>query len=282
LNTLVQLEATKASSAAQTKLIESLEEQIKTLENHVAASKDSIEALKASHTSDSAEAVAAASLEHEALLKAQENFAAIQKEIDAVKEAHTAALDEAHQKLRVSEEKLESVHQLEQQIAELQKEKEESANKVSELEVEILELKESQEGVGDEREASAAKVTALEEELSKVKASVEKALEERSALEVRHAEERDQTRDQHDEAIRKASEDHAAALAQLESLRADLSAATAAHEDTKVASQAAADAHLGALEELEKKHQNTENRLSEQIKTISAELAVLLFSFFIL
>jgi hypothetical protein len=43
----------------------------------------------------------------------------------------------------------------------------------------------------------------------------------------------------------------------------------------------AADAHLQALEELEKKHQNAENELSEQMKTISAELAVLFSSFFI-
>lgn len=149
--------------------------QIQALDDELAPLRENLEGLKAN-----SEASAAASVEHEALLKAQADFATIQEEITALQASHTAALEEASSKVKGLEEELKektsTLDALSAQIAELKTEKEETANKVSELEIEILELKEGQESAEEERSSAAQKTKALEDELATAIAATQKVL----------------------------------------------------------------------------------------------------------
>lgn len=155
------------------------QQQIQALDDELAPLKENLESLKASHAVSS-DASVAASVEHEALLKAQADFATIQEEINALQSSHTTALEEALDKARALEEELRektsTLEDLSTQVEALKNERAETANKVSELEIEILELKEGQESAEEDRSTAAQKTKALEEELATAIAATQKVL----------------------------------------------------------------------------------------------------------
>ncbi len=86
--------------------------------------------------------------------------------MEELRNSHALALAEAQDKIAELEVQAAKVAALEALSASLQEEKEDSANKVSELEIEILELRESQESFDEERELSLTKLEALRDDLA--------------------------------------------------------------------------------------------------------------------
>ncbi|RDB28486.1 hypothetical protein Hypma_015670 [Hypsizygus marmoreus] len=263
------LEAAKASSVTQAGFVESLRTQIQTLEAEVLSSKEALDSFRASASS---EAVTVASTEHEALLKAQAEYQAIAAGAEALKVTHAAALQELEAKVRDLEAKAALVEELNAQVSALKAEKEENSSKLSELEIEILELKESQETIEDERDRSSAHAKALEEDLFKASAATQQALDEVKAKEKDFAAQVEQIQSDHAAAIEAASEEQARVVASLEALKAELASALAAHEQTKADALAAVEDYTRKLEEAEQAYLSKQSELSNEIKRIALEL----------
>ncbi|KAH7870750.1 uncharacterized protein C8R40DRAFT_1162989 [Lentinula edodes] len=263
-----QEEAVSKLAAVQEELVQTLQEQIQTQGNDLALLKVNV--------SQSAEDSQAASLEHEALLKAQADFSAIQEETAALKVAHNTALEEVLAKSHAVEEGLKektiSFEALVAQIAEMKAEKEENANKVSELEIEILELKESQETAEDERSTFALKIQALEEELAKAHAAAQGIEDDYKAKEAESSARAEQISASHENAVQAATQAQAELVTQLETLKAALNEAKADNEHARAEASASTDAHSAALQEAEQNYLNKQSEMSAEIQRITAEL----------
>lgn len=244
------------------------------MEVEVTAAKSNLEALKASQDSASSDAALAASVEHDALVKAQTDFADIAVETEALKAAHAQALEEATSKLQVLEAKAARVETLEAEITSLKSEKEDTANKLSELEIEILELRESQETAEDEHTQALARLKSLEEQLSAATVATEQAIEEAKSKEESHSRAVEDLNELHEEALQAASEEQAKVAAQLDALKVDLAEALAAREQAKADRVTAEENHARQVQEAEKEYLNKQSELSEQIQKITAELEV--------
>ncbi|GAW06032.1 Laminin-like protein epi-1 [Lentinula edodes] len=263
-----ELENARSSLVLQQELVQTLQEQIQTQGNDLALLKVNV--------SQSAEDSQAASLEHEALLKAQADFSAIQEETAALKVAHNTALEEVLAKSHAVEEGLKektiSFEALVAQIAEMKAEKEENANKVSELEIEILELKESQETAEDERSTFALKIQALEEELAKAHAAAQGIEDDYKAKEAESSARAEQISASHENAVQAATQAQAELVTQLETLKAALNEAKADNEHARAEASASTDAHSAALQEAEQNYLNKQSEMSAEIQRITAEL----------
>ncbi|KAJ3904190.1 hypothetical protein F5879DRAFT_956279 [Lentinula edodes] len=263
-----ELENARSSLVLQQELVQTLQEQIQTQGNDLALLKVNV--------SQSAEDSQAASLEHEALLKAQADFSAIQEETAALKAAHSTALEEVLAESHAVEEELKektiSFEALVAQIAEMKAEKEENANKVSELEIEILELKESQETAEDERSTFALKIQALEEELAKAHAAAQGIEDDYKAKEAESSARAEQISASHENAVQAATQAQAELVTQLETLKAALNEAKADNEHARAEASASTDAHSAALQEAEQNYLNKQSEMSAEIQRITAEL----------
>ncbi|KAJ7630802.1 hypothetical protein FB45DRAFT_867140 [Roridomyces roridus] len=258
------LAAAKTATVTQKELIETLQSQIQTLEAEVTASKESLESFRAAN-SNADEAAVAAAVEHEALIKAQADFSQISVEIEALKTAHAQALEEVQAKVEAAEGRAALAESLEAQLAALRAEKEEAVAKLSEFEVEVLELKESQETAEEERAKTAAQIATLEQQLSEALVAAQKANDDALAKEGEYTSQADATKASHTTELATLSEAHAAATSQLEALKAELEAAVAAHS-------AAGEEHARALGEAEEGHSRKQAELTEEMKRIATEL----------
>lgn len=267
-----ELEDARTATLSQTELVASLQGQIQELEADVAKSKDSIKTLKDATTAATSDAALATSVEHEALLKAQAAFAAIQIELEELRESHALALVEAQAKIAELEVQVVKVAALEALSASLQEEKEESANKVSELEIEILELKESQESFDEERELSLTKLQVLQNDLAAATAAAEKANSYAQAKEAEYASSTKTVKEEHENALKAATEEQSKVLVQLDSLKNELAAALSTHETLKNEALKTAETHSHALDEAEQRYLARQSELSEEIDKITAEL----------
>ena len=237
-----------------------------------------MDALRAANES-AAVAAAAAAVEHGALIKAKADLDAIQLEAEALRTSQAQAIDAANLKIRDLESKAARVEVLQAELEELKKEKEENATKLSELEVEILELKENQESAEDERGKSLLRIKEMEEELSKAISATQKVVEEAKVKAEESASATEALKTKHGEQLKAAVEEHAAIVARLEALQADLAGAQAAHEQAQADALAAAESHARKLEEAENIHLGKQNDLHAEIKRITAELEVFLLFF---
>ncbi|KAK0464960.1 uncharacterized protein EV420DRAFT_1301516 [Desarmillaria tabescens] len=267
-----ELEDARAATLAQTEFVASLQEQIKELEAEVAKTKDNIKALKDATTAATSEAALAASVEHDALLEAQEDLAAIQAELGELKKSHALALAEAMGKNGELEVQVAKVDALEALCTSLQQEKEESANRVSELEIEVLELNESQESFDEERELSLNKLKALQDELAAATAAAEKANSYVQAKEAEYISTAETVKVEHENALKAAAEEQSKVLAQLDSLKNELATALSTHETLKNEALKTAETHSRALDEAEQRYIARQSELSEEIDKITAEL----------
>jgi predicted nucleic acid-binding Zn-ribbon protein len=152
----------------------------------LSSSKETVEVLEKSVATAASSAAEAASVERDALLKAQADFKALSEEAEALKVSHTMALEDSMSKIAELRETSSVTATLEAQIASLKAEKEESANKLSELEIEILELKETQEGLEDARDTLQKRIATLEDDLATGAVTSGLAAEVASNKEVEH------------------------------------------------------------------------------------------------
>ena len=270
----MQLGAANTACTTQAELIQKLEAQIHTLETEVKATKENLDTLQSSHVSASSEAAAAAQVDRDALAKARTDLEATTAETEALKAAHSAALEDVAAKLNEQRDKAANVETLEKELADLKTEKEETANKLSELEIEILELKESQDKAEDEHGKSLSRVKSLEEELATAVAATQQAANAATAKDSEHLQLAADVKNKHDQELKVLTDEHAKVMAHLDNLKEVLAASQAAHEHAKADAQSATEDHARQLSEAEQHHLTKQAELTAQIQKISAELEV--------
>jgi predicted nucleic acid-binding Zn-ribbon protein len=152
-------------------------------------------------------------------------------------------------------------------LKDLRAEKEDAVAKLSEIEVEVLELKESQETVEDDRAKTAARIAALEKELSDAVAATQQAIDNALAKEAEHVSQADGLKASHESELKAITDAHTETTSQLEKLKAELEAALATH-------QAATEEHGRKLGEAEDGYVKKQTELSDEIRRITTELEV--------
>ncbi|KAF8973876.1 hypothetical protein BDZ97DRAFT_1912331 [Flammula alnicola] len=252
----IELKDTNASAAAHNDVVAKLQGQIQELEAALSLSKEKAELLETNGAATSASALEAASIEHEALLKAQADFQAISEEAEALKAAHTKGQQDSQSQIAELQEKLAATESLEAQLTSLKAEKDENANKLSELEIEILELKESQDGL-----KTPGIIFNGELPFWKMNWARQLRLPKLDELVTTHQKELEA------EAAR-----YAEIVASLEALKAQHSETLAAHEQSKQEVLDKEEEHATKLAELEEIHAAKQEALSVEIDKITKEL----------
>jgi len=268
---MLKLEAAKPAAATQSELVQTLQSRIDELEAAAISSKESIELLEKNNAAAISEA---ASVEHEALLKAQADFKAISEEVEALRSTHSQALQDSGTQIEQLRAKVAETEVLAAQLASLKAEKEENANKLSELEIEVLELKETQEELEDGRDKLQQKILLLEEQLAEVTTAGTVAAEEAITKDKQHAEQLASLAQEHQKVLEENSARQAELNTALESLKNQLSDVSAAKEQAEKDLLDKENIHAGKLEELEHTYANQRVALEADIKRISKELQV--------
>lgn len=236
--------------------------------------KENLDVLRASSKEATSDFASAAAVEHEALLKAQADLQAIKSEVQKLTADHAQVLETAQQQIQALKDQAVTAESLAAQVEELNKANEEKATKVSELEIEILEIKEDQETAGDEYTKTLARIKSLEEELAAATAAVHAAAEAAKAKEEEFGVASTSASQAHSDELSKANAEYSTLLSQLKALEGELAAAIAVNEQAKVDTQAAADEHQALLAEATDLHLEKEQALTEEIQKITAELEV--------
>lgn len=247
-----------------------MREQIKALEAKVDESGNTLEAFRANHANDS-DIIAA---DRKALVEAKANIETMKTETSALKAAQAEALDAATAKISALELQVSRAEALATEIDTLRAEKERTSNKLSELEVEILELKEAQDLAEGERGDYKTQIDSLREEVATAATATKNAVQEAAAKQSAAAEHLEEVKRQHEEALaliveesKKLTEQLRASQTEVDGLRNNLEAV-----DTAAAS--AAEEHTRQLAEAEQAHKARQDELTAEIERISAELAV--------
>ncbi|KAF8761171.1 hypothetical protein RHS01_01078 [Rhizoctonia solani] len=232
--------------------VQEFENTIAELRSANDVAKLEISALKEQHSTQG-DLVAAAAIEHEALLKARADLEAIRVETEALTASHQASIEQFQIQIKETEAKLSAaeatISQLRSQISTFESEREELKNRISELEVEILEIREENEVDADNHAKELVKLKdAHSKELADAKSRLQADLEK---IEMAH-----------EEAVKK--------------LEAAITAAGVEHTtklDTalKEAQESAAESKKSALAALEEAHAKTVEVLQAQSSQELAE-----------
>jgi chromosome segregation ATPase len=264
-----QLDGAKADALHQSELVQNLHTQIKTLEGDLLTTKERLNTLQA--TSDAAfSAAKKATVTEEELLKANADLKAMGEETQTLKAVYT----DLGIKLKEFEEKEALSETMKAELVALKTEKEQSASKLSELEVEILELKDNQEAGEDERGKLLTRLKSLEGELAEAISATERSIEDAKVKDEEYARQSADAKKLHEDALKTASDEQAKVIADLEALRMDLSVAQAAHERAKAEANSAMEELTNKLNEAELLHLKKQNNLSEEVKKLTAEVEV--------
>lgn len=260
--------------AGQAESIKTLEAHIETLQADVAAAHENFESLRSSSDQSSAAAAAAAQMEREAFLRAKADVETVTAEVNSLRVAHNRALQEAAASSSESQQRTAEVIALTAQIGELKAEREESAAKISELEVEVLELKEGQEDAEDEHKRTLDRLQKLEAELMEAVTATQQALHDAEVRDAESTQKAANVASLHADEVQLIESDLAKAVSEVEALRTELAAAHIAHDETKAAAHASAEAHEQEMEEADQSYISKHIELSEEIKRLTAELEV--------
>ncbi|KAG1825793.1 uncharacterized protein BJ212DRAFT_1259279 [Suillus subaureus] len=267
-----ELDAAKLVSFDHTNVVYDLQSQVQSLTAEVAAAHENLETLRTSSEKSSSEAAAAAQSEREAVLRARTDYETISAELEALRVSHASTIHDFQVRSSEAQERAADADALEAQVRRLKAEREENANKLSELEVEILELKESQEQAEDDHAKVLDHLKRLEEELAHAAAATQSALAASKVREGQHAEQLAEVKETHSGELQAANDELSDIVADLAALREELAAAHAAHEQTKVEAQKTAEEHERQIEETESEFFSKHLELSEEIKRITIEL----------
>lgn len=267
----LQLQQSKSALIVEKEAIEQLQAQVTTLEAEVASTRAELEVLRVSNQAASGDAAAAAAIEHEALVKAKADFNAIKAETESLTVAHSKALEEATSKIQSLECKAITVDTLEGEVATLKREKEDSANRISELEIEVLEAKESLEQAEDHQAKASAQAKSLQEELSKAVAALG---EELKTKETEYANQVEATKLQHGHELNTLKAEQESLLLKLSTLEADLADAQSSLEKAQFEHLASVDEHTMHIQSLEKTSHDKLAELDVELQRVSKELEV--------
>ena len=210
-------------------------------------------------------------VEHEALLGARADLEAISAEASALKSAHTAALDELQQRLSVAEKKAGEVQRLETELAGLKGEKEDTANRISELEIEVLEAKDAVEEAEDTKARAESRIKGLEDELAKAKIASTDALEDKEKNFLAQLGEAKRELEARAAGLEQGRDE---LLSQLATLEGELANAQAALETASHGQQLAVEEHAAKLQSLEQSNQEVLDALNVELQRVKNELEV--------
>jgi len=267
------LEAARATTTEQNDVIEALREHIKALEAKVDESMKSLESLRADHAND-ADIIAAAERDRQALVEARAEFETMETETTALKAAQAEALDAATAKISALELQASRAEALATEIDDLRAGKEETSNKLSELEVEILELKETRDVAEEEHAKSKTQIDSLRKEVATATAATEKTVEEAAAKQSAATGHLEEVKKQHEAALALIVEESKKLTDQLHASQAEIDGLRNSLEASDAAAASAAEEHAGWLAEAEQAHKARQDELTAEIERISVELAV--------
>ena len=268
------MEATRTTTTEQNAVIETLREQIKALEAKVDESMKSLESVRADHAND-ANIIAAAERDRQALVKARAELETMETETTALRAAQAEALDAATAKISALElEASRAEARATAEIADLRAGKEGTSNKLSELEVEILELKDARDFAEEERADSKTQIDTLRKEVATATAAAEKAVEEAAAKQSAATEQLEEVKKQHEAALALVVEESKKLTDQLQASQAEIDGLRNSLHASDAAAASAAEEHAGQLAEAEQAHKARQDELTAEIERISAELAV--------
>ena len=270
----IQLKEARNTAEAQVTLVETLKARIQELEVALSSSQDNAKALENIHAADAASAAEAASVGHESLLQAQADLKAISEKAEILKAAHKQALEGSTTQAKALEEKAAENDKLKSQVASLKSEKEDNANKLSELEIEILELKETQEDLEDTRDSLQRRITTLEDDLAKAAVASALAAEAASGKEKEYLAQIKGQVEQHEEELAVRSKRHDEVVASLRSLEEQHADTTKAFEQAEQDKITIEHAHASKLSELQQAHAAQRDAQSAEFAKIKAELEV--------
>ncbi|KAG9314252.1 hypothetical protein JVU11DRAFT_5040 [Chiua virens] len=259
---------------AKPKTFETLQAQVEILRADIVAAQENFESLRSSSDQSSGEAAAAAQMEREAFLRAKADIETVTAEANSLRAAHNKVLQDVAARSRESQLRADENVTLTTQIGELKAEREEGAAKISELEVEILELKESRENSEDEHKKTLDRLRKLESELAGAVAATQQALCDAEARDAESTRQAADVASLHVNQLQLVQSDLAKAISEVEKLKAELTAAHTAHDETMAAAHASAEAHEQEMEEAEQSYLSKHIELSEEIKRLAAELEV--------
>ena len=276
----MQLKEARNTAEAQVTLVETLKARIQELEVALSSSQDRAKALEINYATDAASAAEAASVEHESLLQTQADLKAIYEEAERLKAAHKEALEGSTTQVKALEGKAAENDELKSQVAFLKSEKEDNANKLSELEIEILELKETQEGLEDTRDSLQRRITTLEDDLAKAAVVSALTAEAASGKEKEHLVQLKEQAERHKEELATRSKRHDEMVASLKSLEEQHADASRAYEQAKQDKISIEHVHASKLSELQQAHAAQQDAQSAEFAKVKAELEVSLIYYF--
>jgi chromosome segregation ATPase len=268
-----QLKAARTTITEQNAVIEALREQIKALEAKVDESMKSLESLRADHASD-ADIIAAAERDRQALVETRAELETMASETITLKAAQAEALDATTAKISALELLASRAEVLATEIADLRAGKEETSNKLSELEVEILELKDARDLAEEEHAKSKTQIETLREEVATATAAAEKTVEEAAAKQSAATEHLEEVKKQHEAALALLVEQSKKLTDQLHASQAEIDGLHRNLKASDAAAAFAAEEHAGWLAEADQAHKARQDELTAEIKRISVELAV--------
>lgn len=274
VNELLQTELANANTTSlqQRELVDKLNARVETLEAQIASAHADLETLQASHLTAASDTEKSVQTERVAFLKVQSELQALVEATQSLKAEHQIELQNAQNSITELESRVAQLTRLEAQVTALNLEKEENAGKVSELEVEVLELKEAQDELEDNRERLQAKLRAVEENLANSSATIKLATEEAASKEAEHLSQLNELKTSHEEQLKLASMKHEEVVASLGSLQSKLEAALSAQELAAKELLAAQDSHSSHTKEIEEARVLQKAQLSEEMEVIKREL----------
>ncbi|KAG8907577.1 hypothetical protein FRB99_003501 [Tulasnella sp. 403] len=256
-----ELEVARAELAASVEEAKALKESQVTLQSTISQLQEDLKAV----TQSQSDGAASAAVEHAALLKAQDDLAAIKVESDALAASHTAAVSQYEQTIASLKSHVtvveQSVESLRAEIESIKQARDDSIQKVTELEVKILEMTDDQETAeeGKIKELAELKASYIAE-----KEEVKKTLEAELA---KAAEAHQEAVKKWEEATAAAQEKHSETLAQ--ALKEAEENAAAANLQ---AQEALAKLHAEALWEKEAEALHRVDDVKKRVKELEAEL----------
>lgn len=177
--------------------------------------------------------------------------------------------------MSAAEEKAKEVERLqadlETDLVRLKEEKEDAANRISELEIEVLEAKDAVEEAEDAKMRAESKTNGLEEELAQAKVASTGALEDKERNLLAQLEETKKGYEAHTAELQQEQD---SLLSQLATLEGDLASAQTALEKAIQEQQLVAEEHAVKMQGLEQSNQEALHALDAELRRVKDELEV--------
>lgn len=196
------------------------------------------------------------------------------EETEALKVSHAKTVEDLEAQISKLEDKLAAEETSKTQLTTLKAEKEEAAHRISELEVEVLELKEAQDILEDTQNSLQKRVKELDQELADAKAAATLANDNAKMKETEFIEELREMTAKHEKVLEDEAARFTLVTTSLKNLQAEYAEALASHEQAKQELVDQGTKHLADVKDLEKVHADAISSLSSQLEQVSRELNV--------